>query len=142
MTRLFLIPALSLGLIGAACSDAPDAVEATSPGAAPAEVSDNRAMTAATSAALALGMTREQLEDADLLSPAPGFADLGDVETLVLDGTGQVTGLVIDLEGSDVDVVLPIEQVTSVRRENDVDLVTPLGQAQLQAMPAYTGPAT
>lgn len=142
MTRL-LAPALGLAMLGlAACSDdGPGAVEATAPGAAPVEVSDNRAKTAATSVALALGMTRDELEDADLLSPAPGFTDLGDIETLVLDAGGQVTGLVIDLEGVDTDVIAPLDQVTSVRREDDVDLSTTLSQAQLQALPVYNGPA-
>ncbi len=142
MTRL-LVPALSLTLLGlAACSDnGPGAVEATAPGAAPVEVSQNRADTAATSVALALGMTKDQLEDADLISPAPGFTDLGDIETLVLNASGRVTGLVIDLEGVDTDVVVPVDQVTSVRREDDVDLSTTLSQAQLQALPVYNGPA-
>ncbi len=142
MNRLLLLPVLSLGLITVACSNEPDAVEATSPGAAPVAVSETRAETAATSAALALGLTRAELEDADLVAPAPALTDLGDVETLVLDAGGQVTGFVIDLEGIDKDVVLPIGQVTSVSHGNDVDLATTMTQAQLQALPAYTGPAT
>lgn len=142
MTRM-IVPVLGLTLLGlAACSDdGPGAVEATAPGGAPVEVSQNRAETAATSVALALGMTRDQLEDADLVSPAPGFTDLGDVETLVLDAAGQVTGLVIDLEGVDTDVIIPVGQVASVRRDDDVDLSTTLSQAQLQALPVYNGPA-
>lgn len=142
MNRLFLLPVVSLALFGAACSDEPDAVEATAPGAAPVEVSDNRAQTAATSAALALGMTRAELEDADLVTPEPTLTDLGDVETLVLDAGGQVTGFVVDLEDSDRKVIVAIDQVTSVRHGDDVDLSTTLSQAQLQALPAYTGPAT
>ena len=140
MNCLFL-PVLSLSLLGvAACgSPEPDAVEAT-PGAAPVEVSDTRADTAATQTALALGLTRSELEDADLLAPEPAFTDLGDVETLVLDAGGQVTGLVIDLEGVDKDVVVPIGDVTSLRRDNEVDLTTTMTAAQLQALPAYTGP--
>lgn len=142
MKRLLLLPVAACALIGAAaCSNEPDAVEATSPGAAPVVVSENRADTAATSAALALGMTREELEDADLVSSAPNFTDLGDVETLVLDATGQVTGLVVDLEGVDTDVIIPVGQVTSTRRGNEIDLATTMSQAQLQALPIYTGPA-
>ena len=143
MKRLLLLPAAALALVGiAACSNEPDAVEATSPGAAPVVVSENRAETAATSAALALGMTRAELEDADLVSPGPSFTDLGDVETLVLNATGQVTGLVIDLEGVDTDVIVPVGQVKSIRHGNAVDLATTMSQAQLQALPIYTGPAT
>lgn len=140
MNRLLLLPVLSLSLLGAACSKSePDAVEAT-PNVAPTEVSDTRAATAATTTALALGLTRAELEDADLVSPAPQYVDLGDVETLVLDPAGQVTGLVIDLEGVDKDVVVPIASVTSLRRETEVDLTTTMTQAQLQALPAYAGP--
>lgn len=140
MNRLIL-SALSLTLLGAAaCSDSePEAVQAA-PGAAPTAVSDTAAQTAATTTALALGMTREELEDADLVSPEPAFTDLGDVETLVLNAAGEVTGMVIDLEGVDTDVVVPIADVSSVRRQDDVDLSTTLTQAQLQALPAYTGP--
>jgi hypothetical protein len=141
MNRLFLLPVLSLSALAvAACgSPEPDAVEAT-PGAAPVPVTDTRADTAATQTALALGLTRSELEDADLLAPEPAFTDLGDVETLVLDAGGQVTGLVIDLEGVDKDVVVPIGDVTSLRRDNEVDLTTTMTAAQLQALPAYTGP--
>lgn len=137
----FLIPAVSLSLLGvAACSNPePAAVEAT-PAGDIAPVEGPRADTAATSTALALGLTRAELEDADLVGPAPQHVDLGDVETLVLDAGGQVTGLVVDLEGSDKDVVVPIDAVTSLRREQDVDLMTSMTAAQLQALPAYTGP--
>ena len=138
MNRL-IIAALSLSLLGvAACSDGDsDAVEVT-PGAAPAEVSDNRAAPAATTTALALGMTRDELEDADLVSPGPDFTLLGDVESLVLNASGQVTGLVIDLAGLDMDVVVPIGDVSSVRRQDDVDVTTSMTQTQLQSLPPFT----
>ncbi len=141
MNRLFLLPVLSASMIGlAACgSPEPEAVE-VAPGAAPVVVSDTRAEVATTQTALALGLTRDELEDADLVSPEPAFTDLGDVETLVLDAAGQVTGLVIDLEGVDKDVVVLISDVTSLRRNNEVDLSTTMTAAQLQALPAYTGP--
>lgn len=141
MNRLLFLPVLSASVIGlAACgSPEPDAVEAT-PGGQAVPVTETRAETAATQTALALGLTREQLEDADLLTPAPDFTDLGDVDTLVLDAGGQVTGLVIDLDGLDKDVVVPIGDVTSIRRGDDVDLTTTMTAAQLQALPAYTGP--
>lgn len=141
MNRLML-SALSIGLLGvAACGDPePAAVEVAS-GSAPVEVSDTAAQTATTSTALALGMTREQLEDADLVSAAPEFTLLGEVGSVVVDPAGEVTGLVIDLAGLDADVVVPIDAVTSVRREDDVDVTTALTQSQLQALPAFEGPA-
>lgn len=140
MTRL-LVPALSLALLGlAACGDNETAAVEATPNAAPTEVSETRADTAASAAALALGLSRAQLEDADLVGPAPDHTDFGDVEILVLDASGQVTGLVIDLEGMDKDVVVPIADVTSLRRGAEIDLTTAMTQAQLQALPAYTGP--
>lgn len=140
MTRPLLAASACAVLGLAACADdAPDVVESaapTSPTATAAPVSDTRADTATTSAAVALGMTRDDLEDADLLSP--DNTDLGDVETLVLNTGGQVTSLVIGLEGpGDRKVVVPIGQVTSVRRGDDVDLSTTLTAAQLAALPAW-----
>lgn len=136
-----LAPALAVALLAvAACSDnEPDAVQTTTAGTTTA-VSDTAAQTAATSAALALGMTRDELEDADLLSATE--TDLGDVETLVLDAGGRVTAFVVELEGpGDPKVVVPLDQVTSIRRGDDVDLTTTLTAAQLQALPAWTPPA-
>lgn len=139
--RNLLIPVMSLSLLGlAACSDRePAAVEATPSGAA-VPVEAPRADAALTSTALALGLTRAELEDADLVGPAPQHVDMGDVETLVLGPNGEVTGLVIDLEGSDQNVILPIDDVTALRRGREVDLMTSKTAAQLRAMPAYTGP--
>ena len=140
MIRTFA-PTLALALFAlGACSDnEPDAVQTTAAGTTQA-VSETAAQTAATSAALALGMTRDELEDADLLSATE--TDLGDVETLVLDAGGQVTAFVVELEGpGDPKVVVPLDQVTSMRRGDDVDLTTTLTAAQLQALPVWTPPA-
>lgn len=140
MTRL-LAPTLALALLGvAACSDnEPDAVQTTAAGTT-APVTETRAETAATSTALALGMTRDELEDADLLNPANN--DMGDVETLVLDAGGQVTAVVVELEGSDRRVAVPLDQVTSLRQGDDVDLTTRLTIEELAALPDWTPPAT
>lgn len=139
MTRFALVAAPLALLAVAACDNrTDDVVQAPSPGAAPAPVSETVANTAATSAAVALGMTRQQLEDADLVGPAPNHVKLGEVETLVLDGAGQVTHLVIDVEGSDTDVVAPLTGVTSLRRGDDVDLTTQWTAEQLRALPAWT----
>lgn len=139
MIRPLSIAAVAaLTLTAAACSDADDDVvqAPAAPGEAAAPVSDTRADAAVTGAAVAMGMTREQLEDADLL--AMDRTDLGDVETIVLDAAGQVTHLVIDLDGFDPDVTLPIGDVTSIRHGNDdVDLQTSLTVAQLRALPQW-----
>lgn len=64
----------------AACGDnrTDDVVQAPASGAQPAPVTENRADLATTNAALAFGMSRQQLEDADLI--AADNTDLGDVE--------------------------------------------------------------
>lgn len=142
MNRLIPLAAV-LCLTGAvaACSDRDDdVVQAPAPGAAPVALPDQQADTAATNAALAFNMTRDQLEDADLYSRAD--VDLGDVETLVLDASGALTHLVIELEGpGDMKVRVPVADVAPIDRNGERDLVTDLTAGQLQALPAWTPPA-
>lgn len=142
MNRLVPFAAvLCLAGAAAACSDRDDdVVQAPAPGAAPAPLPDRQADAAATNAALAFGMTRDQLEDADLYSRAD--VDLGDVETLVLDASGALTHLVVELNGpGDMKVLVPAADVAPVDRNGDKDLVTDLTPGQLQALPAWTPPA-
>jgi hypothetical protein len=135
MTRLLLLTA---ALTLAACGDRePEVVEAA-PGGEPTPVSDTRAEVATTAAAVALGLTREELEGADLLTLQN--TDLGDIETLVVDPSGRVTGVVVELTAAgDRKVVAPIERLTSVRINGEADLQTALTAAELQALPAYAG---
>ena len=138
MNRFALIAVASLGLTVAACGDdtTDDVVQAPAAGGAPTEVSENRADVAETQTALALGMTRDELEDADLLSAER--TDLGDVESLVLDASNTVTHVVIDLEGpGDFDVVVPLDQITSITIDGETDLQTALSAEQLRALPRY-----
>ncbi len=128
----------------AACGDnrTDDVVQAPAPGAAPAPVTETRADLAATDAALAFGMSRKQLEDADLI--AADNTDLGDVEVLVLDAAGKLTHLVVELDGpGDVKVQVPVDQVRGLARNNgaDKDLTTDLTAQQLAALPRWTPPA-
>lgn len=136
MTRM-LAPgaALLMTVAVAACSDRDDdAVQA------PASPPDRQADVAATDAAVAFGMTRDQLEDADVVSRAN--ADLGDVETLVLDASGALTHLVVELNGpGDMKVLVPVADLAPIDRNGDKDLVTDLTPGQLQALPAWTPPA-
>lgn len=142
MTRLMLT-ACSVAVLGlTACGNNTDddVVQAPAPGAAPAPVSETRAETAQTAAAVALGMSREELEDADVISS--DNTDLGDVETLVLNAGGQVESIVVELEGpGDRHVVVPIGQLTSLTRGDDKDLTTTLTAAELADLPAWSGPA-
>lgn len=141
IVRLSVVAALAMGLTAtAACSDREDdVVQAPAPGAAPEPVSETRADVATTAAAIGFGMTRDQLEDADLLSSTN--TDLGDVETLVLDAAGTLTHVVVELEGpGDRNVAIAVADLSSVAQNNaaSVDLSTNLTAAQLAAMPEWT----
>ncbi|MFZ4166548.1 hypothetical protein [Brevundimonas sp. NPDC058933] len=142
--KVYALTAASVAvLMLAACGDnrTDDVVQAPAPGAQPAEVTETRAEAATADAALAFGMSRQQLEDADLLSAAN--TDLGDVESLVLDASGKLTHVVIELEGpGDVKVQVPVDQVRGLARNNgaDKDLTTDLTAQQLAALPRWTPP--
>jgi len=142
--KVYALTAASVAILMlAACGDnrTDDVVQAPAPGAQPAEVTETRAEAATADAALAFGMSRQQLEDADLLSAAN--TDLGDVESLVLDASGKLTHVVIELEGpGDVKVQVPVDQVRGLARNNgaDKDLTTDLTAQQLAALPRWTPP--
>lgn len=142
MTRLTLATLGLLALGAAACSDREDDVAmAPAPGAAPVAVPEQVAEAATGAAALAFGMTREQLEDADLRSL--DNTDLGDVETLVLDANGTLTHVVVELEGAgDRKKVVPLDQlgVGAQVDGSSKDLTTNLTAAQLAALPDWTPP--
>ncbi|MBU1385217.1 MAG: hypothetical protein KKG14_12150 [Alphaproteobacteria bacterium] len=143
MNRLTLAAVSLLALGAAACSDREDDVAMRpEPGAAPVAVSEQTAEAATGAAALAFGMTREQLEDADLMSL--NNTDLGDVETLVLDANGTLTHVVVELEGpGDLMKVVPLANL-GVGEQVDgsaIDLTTDLTAAQLTALPDWTPPA-
>ena len=141
MPRLFLAAsALALMSVAACDNTNDDVVQAPSPGAAPVAVSDTQAQTAQTTAALAFGMTRAELEDSDVLSP--DNTDLGDVETLVLNAAGDVESIVVELEGpDDREVLVPVAQFSSIAQGDDKDLTTTLTAAELAALPVWSGPA-
>lgn len=143
MTRLTLAALGLIALGAAACSDREEDVAiAPAPGAEPVAATEQVAEAATGAAAVAFGMTREQLEDADLMSL--DNTDLGDVETLVLDADGTLTHVVIELEGpGDLHKIVPLanlgvgEQVDGSSK----DLTTDLSAAQLTALPDWTPPA-
>lgn len=137
-----LMPTLMAGaalLAVAACGDnkTDDVVKAPSVGGVAEPVSEQTADAAEAQAASALGLTRKELEDADIVS-ATGV-DLGDVESLVIDARNNVTHLVVEVDGSDkVKVLLPISQVSvHVQADGDKDLKTALAVNQLLALPKY-----
>ena len=84
---------------------------------------------------LALGLTRRQLEDAELLD-ATG-AEIGEVERIVTDPSGAVTGLLVEIEDTTPDryVTIPLDGLTVVAHGDDHDLRSTHTRATLVAMP-------
>ena len=142
MTRLTLAALGLLALGAAACSERePDVAIAPAPGAEPVAAPEAVAEIATGATALALGMTREELENAKLMSLNNTL--LGDVETLVLDADGALTHVVVELEGpGGLHKTVPLvnlgvgEQVDGSSK----DLTTDLTAAQLTALPDWTPP--
>lgn len=138
MRSMTLILAGTAAFALAACGDnrTDDVVQAPAAGGAAQPVTEQQADTATAETALALGMTRKALEDADLVSAAG--VPLGEVESLLMDTQGKVTHLIVELEGqNDVKVQLPIDKVTAYTAPNstDQDLKTDLTPAELVALP-------
>lgn len=138
MRSMTLILAGTAALALVACGDnrTDDVVQAPAAGGAAQPVTEQQANTATAETALALGMTRKALEDADLVSAAG--VQLGEVESLLMDAQGKVTHLIVELEGqNDVKVQLPIDKVTAYTAPNstDQDLKTDLTSAELVALP-------
>ena len=146
MNRLAMTAVAALGLMTlGACSDSTDdVVQVPAPGAAPVAVTEQAADTATSRAAIAFGMSREQLEDADI--HGADNIDLGDVDGLVLDAGGQLTQLVVELEGpGDIKVLVPVGDVRAApvptNGSNDRELLTTLTAEQLGRLPRWTPPA-
>lgn len=141
MTRQFLAASALAFMCVAGCdSRNDDVVQAPATGAAPVAVSDMQAQTAQTTAALAFGMTRDELEDADVR--AADNTDLGDVEALVMNAAGELESIVVELEGpGDREVLVPIGRFTALQQGDDKDLATTLSAAELAALPIWGGAA-
>jgi hypothetical protein len=135
MTKMTLICAAgAVALMAAACSD-----NTQEPAVPPADEA-NTTMTdpmapapSATTGGMTLGMTNQQLEDADIVS-ADG-TDLGDVERVITDASGAVTGLAVSLDGRDGHVVVPVDGLTPTA---DGDVQTTMTAEALAALPAWT----
>ena len=136
MNRLLPFAAI-LALTGVvACDREEEVVQQPAPNMAPVPVEGERADAALQNTAQYFGMTREQLEDADLLSR--DNTDLGDVETLIADPQGRLTHVVVELEGpGDPKVQVPVGDLEAVDNNGEKDLITDLTAAQLQALPTW-----
>ena len=116
----------------AACGDGGAQSEDQAVTPANQTASANPAQTAPT---VALGLTMEQLDDADIVD-ASG-REIGDVERVLTDASGAVTGLVVEVDDTDPDrhVTLPLEGLTVVQDGNDHDLRVAMTRDQLNALP-------
>ena len=86
----------------------------------------------------ALGLTEEQLLDADLVD-ANGN-DLGDVEGLVRGADGTIERLLVEIDDTDPDryVHVPIAGLEAVRDGDDWDLRTTMTREDLMALDSVT----
>lgn len=102
----------------AACSEEPEPVQ-------PIEndmMSDSAIPDDTTTAPGALGLTMQQLADADILD-ASG-QDIGEVERVETDAQGNVTMLIVEVDDTEPDVFvqLPLDNLTAVMQGDDYGL--------------------
>jgi len=132
--RLLVIAAAGGLALLSACSDPQDEAEDRMEDQADASAA------ASGTAEAALGLSEAQLLDADLID-ASG-ADLGDVESVLRNASGQVDRLLVEVEGPDPDryVEIPTAGLTTRVEGDDTDLVSTMTTADLDALPAATLP--
>lgn len=86
-------------------------------------------------ATIALRLTREQLEDADILDTTG--REIAEVEQVVTDASGKVTGLLVEIDDTDPDrnVTIPLDGLIVVEQGHDRNLRSPITRDQLLAKP-------
>ncbi|MFL9840557.1 PRC-barrel domain-containing protein [Sphingomonas sp. ST-64] len=139
MTRLCLM--LPVTLAAAACSDAtpepPPGTEIAANGIASASqpIGTPRALPTASGPGTAFGLTRQQLEDAELVDTVG--REVGEVERVETDASGDVTAAIVEVADTDPDrlVRLPITRLTAVANGDGWDLRAMTSRAELIAMP-------
>ena len=92
--------------------------------------------------AVAFGLSKAQIEEADLVD-ARG-RDIGDVHRVVTGANGAVTGLVVEVDRPDPQpdklVMIPMTGLKAVPERadrTDINIQTPATLAELQAMPEW-----
>jgi hypothetical protein len=132
------LPLLALAFAGLAVACSP-ATDTTQPDAAedfgtPMAADDMGTATAA-DGVVALGLTRSQLEDAEIVD-ANGV-ELAEVERIVTDASGAVTALVVEIDDTSPDryVALPLDGLEVTRDGNDHNLRTTMTREQLLDLP-------
>lgn len=137
MRLAFVSLAAPIALLGA-CSnnDGSRAQAASNESSAATPAASAGSASAASSPVVALGLTMDQLGDADLLN-ASGV-EIGEVERVITDAAGTVTGLLVEIEDTDPDrhVTIPLTGLTVVQDGDDQDLRSDLTRERLLAMPA------
>ncbi|QQV77981.1 PRC-barrel domain-containing protein [Sphingomonas aliaeris] len=100
-----------------------------------ATAANSSAPAAAQQPTIALGLTREQLEDADILDTTG--REIAEVEQVVMDSSGKVTGLLVEIDDTDPDrnVTIPLDGLVVVVQGHDRNLRGPLTRDQLLAKP-------
>lgn len=132
-TKLAILP-VALASLAACESEAERQADATEDRI---EREAEQSAAAAGDAEAALGLTEQQLLDADLV--AGDGTELGDVEQVRRNATGEVSELLIEIEDSDPDrfVTVPIDGLSVIEGSflNDADLQTDLTAQDLAGMP-------
>lgn len=139
MTHLYLM--LPLALVVTACSDAtpepPPGAEVAANGvaSAPASTRTPQALPTASGPGTVFGLTRQQLEDADLVDTVG--RGLGEVERIETDASGEVTAAIVEVADTDPDrlVRLPITRLTAVANGDGWDLRAMTSREELIALP-------
>ena len=102
---------------------------------APAPAVTPQAAPRASGPGTAFGLTKKQIEDADLIDS--NGADLGDVERVVTDVSGNIAEVIVGIDGTDPDrfVSLPLTRLTAVPVGDDWDLRAATTRGELIALP-------
>ena len=129
MNKLLVCLVASTALL-AGCSKK-DSDQTATPGA---DASVAAAATASAPAVAALGLTEQQLLDADVVNGVG--VDFGDVEAVLRDASGAVDRVNVKLDKGGKMVTLKTADLTTTQDGNDWDLVTKLTREEISALPA------
>ena len=131
---MILTLGLPLSLLSACADDPQEAAQDQM------ETAAEQSAVAAGPQVAALGLTEMQLLDADVFGVAG--AELGEVQQIVRNPAGEVTGLLVEIEDSTPDrfVELPLTGMTVMQRGDDADISTTMTRDQLIAMPEVVLP--
>jgi hypothetical protein len=140
-----LIPVGLLAALAACSEEAPQVpagTEIAANGAAtvPPPQPTPAVLPTATGPGTAFGLSTNQLEDAELVDTSG--AELGEVEWVENDPQGNVTGVIVELDGTKPDrlVRVPIMGLTAVADDKEWRLRTNATKEQLVALPAVPRP--